>query len=96
MRTLRYPFPEKGAPGVPVAVAVAVAVGTVEVASVVEVPDGEVAPLGKYLIPVAGQVDFVPSVIPCQMDYQPWHMKGECKPGSAATNSPVCTLPATL
>ncbi len=56
VRTLRYPFPAKGVPGAEVGDVV-----VVEVTRVV-VP-GEDAPFGRYLTPVAGQVDFVPSII---------------------------------
>jgi hypothetical protein len=48
--TLRYPFPLKGVPGV-------VVPPGVEAVVVVEPPPV----LGRYLMPVVGQVDFVPS-----------------------------------
>lgn len=53
--TLRYPFPLNGVPGA----LVLVLVGALPV---VVVPVGVDPPLlGRYLMPVAGQVDFVPS-----------------------------------
>lgn len=52
--TVRVPLPEKEVPGVLVGVLVGVVVGAVVVGGVPLV-------LGRYLIPVAGQLDLEPS-----------------------------------
>lgn len=53
--TWRVPLPEKGVPGEEVG-------GLVVVVVVVAGGDGEVPDLGRYLTPVAGQLDLEPSV----------------------------------
>lgn len=63
---------------------------------------GALPPLGRYLTPVAGQVDLVPSIYCSNYKHVLKIMPdfgGKEKndiPGSAATNWPVGTLPSTL